>query len=99
MQTLPVCVLGNQCEVYVLQRSYNEVKDAQSVLVIGGGAVGVELAGTVPYFSIIVQPTNYLRHTVITTVITADTQYRMLLPIVVTHATILTLPRYLNVVR
>lgn len=53
MRVLPVCVRDSQCEVYVLQRSYNEVKDAQSVLVIGGGAVGVELAGTVPFFSII----------------------------------------------
>ena len=30
-----------------LQRSFNEVKQANSILIIGGGAVGVELAGNV----------------------------------------------------
>ena len=44
---------------------------------------------TVPYSSIVAKLNNYFRKTVVTTVITADTQCRMLLPTVITSATIL----------
>ena len=55
--------------------------------------------GTVPNSNIVQQSMNYLRKTITTTIITANTQCRMLLPIVITTATIYKLRRYINSVR
>ena len=44
---------------------------------------------TVPYLIIVMELDKYFRKTVITTVITADTQCRMLLSTVITNAAIL----------